>query len=105
LQVWGGQVVGISQYHRPTPLLEDWIRRRVRMCDWKQWRWARTKIRHLLDLGVSLKTAIQHGVSSKSHGHIARTPALQQALSNAWLTARSLVSVRALWSKAQGHTT
>ena len=31
----------------------------------KQWRWARTKIRNLLDLGVSLKTAIQHGVSSK----------------------------------------
>ena len=31
----------------------------------KQWRWTRTKIRNLLDLGVSLKTAIQHGVSSK----------------------------------------
>ena len=30
-----------------------------------QWRWVRTKIKNLLDLGVSLKTAIQHGVSSK----------------------------------------
>jgi hypothetical protein len=96
---------GISQYYRPIPLLEDWIRRRVRMCYWKQWRWARTKIRHLLDLGVSLKTAIQHGVSSKSYWHMARTPALQQALSNAWLTAHGLVSVKALWSKAQGYTT
>jgi hypothetical protein len=27
--------------------------------------------------------AIQHGVSSKSWWHMARTPALQQALSNA----------------------
>ena len=26
---------------------------------------------------------IQHGVSSKSHWHMARTPAMQQALSNA----------------------
>ena len=63
-----------------------------------------TKIKHLLALGVSLKTAIQHGVSSKSHWHMARTPALQQALSNAWLKAQGLVSVKDLWSKAQGYT-
>lgn len=96
---------GISQYYRPVPELDEWIRRRIRMCYWKQWRWARTKIKHLLALGVSLKTAIQHGVSSKSYWHMARTPALQQALSNAWLKAQGLVSVQALWCKAQGHTT
>ena len=75
---------GISQYYRPVPELDDWIRRRIRMCHWKQWRWARTKIKNLLALGVSLKTAIQHGVSSKSYWHMARTPAVQQAMSNAW---------------------
>ena len=96
---------GISQYYRPVPELDDWIRRRIRMCYWKQWRWVRTKIKNLLDLGVSLKTAIQHGVSSKSFWHMARTPALQQALSNAWLKAQGLVSVKDLWSKAQGYTT
>ncbi|MBK7617400.1 MAG: hypothetical protein IPJ08_24165 [Burkholderiales bacterium] len=74
---------GISQYYRPVPVLDDWIRRRMRMCYWKQWRWPRTKIRHLLAQGVSLKTAIQHGVSSKSYWHMARTPAVQQVLSNA----------------------
>ena len=81
---------GISEYYRPIPELDDWIRRRIRMCYWKQWRWVRTKIRHLLDLGVSLKTAIQHGVSSNSFWHMARTPALQQAMSNAWLKAQGL---------------
>ena len=96
---------GISQYYRPVPELDDWIRRRIRMCYWKQWRWVRTKIKHLLALGVSLKTAIQHGVSSKSYWHMARTPGLQQALSNAWLKAQGLVSVKGLWSKAQGYTT
>jgi len=95
---------GISQYYRPVPELDDWIRRRIRMYYWKQWRWPRTKIRHLLDLGVSLKTAIQHGVSSKSYWHMARTPAVQQALSNAWLKAQGLVSVKDLWCKAQGYT-
>jgi RNA-directed DNA polymerase len=96
---------GISQYYRPVPELDDWIRRRIRMCYWKQWRWVRTKIGHLLALGVSLKTAIQHGVSSKSYWHMARTPALQQGMSNAWLKAQGLVSVKDLWCKAQGYTT
>jgi len=96
---------GLSQYYRPVPELDDWIRRRVRMCYWKQWRWVRTKIKHLLALGVSLKTAIQHAASRKSWWHMARTPALQQAPSNAWLKAQGLVSVKDLWCKAQGYTT
>jgi hypothetical protein len=95
---------GISQYYRPIPELDDWIRRRIRMCYWKQWRWVRTKIRNLLDLGVSLKMAIQHGVSSKSYWHMARTPAVQQALSNAWLKAQGLVNIKDLWCKVQGYT-
>jgi cell division inhibitor SulA len=77
----------------------------MRMCYWKQWRWVRTKIKHLPALVASLKTAIQHGVSSKSYWHMARTPALQQALSNAWLKAQGLVSVKEQWCKAQGYTT
>ncbi|WP_423221939.1 group II intron maturase-specific domain-containing protein [Ideonella margarita] len=59
---------GISEYYRPVPELDDWIRRRMRMCYWKQWRWPRTKIRHFLAQGVSLKTAIQHGVSTRAIG-------------------------------------
>ena len=65
----------------------------------------RTKVRHLVALGVSLKMAIQHAASSKSYWHMARTPAVQQALSNAWLKAQCLVSVKYLWCKAQGYTT
>ncbi len=65
---------GISEYYRPVPELDDWIRRRIRMCYWKQWRWV-------------------------------RTPAVQQALSNAWLKAQGLVSVKDMWCKAQGYTT
>ena len=56
---------GISQCYQPVPELDERIRRRLRMGYWKQWSWVRTKIKNLLNLGVSLKTAIQHGVSSK----------------------------------------
>jgi hypothetical protein len=37
--------------------------------------------------------------------HMARTPALQQALSDAWLKAQGSVSAKELWCKAQGYTT
>lgn len=102
LRGWFGYF-GISQYYRPIPELDEWLRRRLRMCYWKQWRWARTKIRHMLNLGVALKAAIQHGVSSLSYWRMARTPVTQQAMSNAWLKAQGLLSIKDLWCKAQGY--
>ena len=65
----------------------------------------RRHVRSIAQVKVfDLKTAIQHGVSSKSYWHMARTPAVQQALSNAWLKAQGLLSVKDLWCKAQGYT-
>jgi len=29
---------GISEYYKPIPTLDQWIRRRVRMCYWKMWK-------------------------------------------------------------------
>ncbi|AGX86201.1 group II intron maturase-specific domain-containing protein [Candidatus Symbiobacter mobilis] len=102
LRGWTGYF-GISQYYRPVPELDEWIRRRIRMCYWKKWRWPRTKIKNLLALGVSLKSAIQHGVSSKSYWQMSRTPVINQALSNLWLQEQGLQSVKDLWCKAQGY--
>ena len=48
-------------------------------------------------------TAIMTGISSKSYWHQSRTMATQLGMSNAWLKAQGLVSIRALWMKAQGY--
>ena len=55
-------------------------------------------------LGVSLKSAIQHGCSSNSYWQMSRTPVINQAISNAWLREPGLLSVKDLWCKAQGYT-
>jgi RNA-directed DNA polymerase len=94
---------GISQYYRPIPELDEWLRRRVRMCYWKQWRWCRTKVRHLLALGVGKRTAILTAISSKSYWHLSRSLATQTGMTNDWLKAQGLVSIRELWMKAQGY--
>jgi RNA-directed DNA polymerase len=102
LRGWMGYF-GISEYYRPIPELDEWLRRRVRMCYWKQWRLCRTKIGHLLALGVGERTAILTGISSKSYWHLSRTKATQVAMSNDWLKAQGLVSIRELWMKAHGY--
>ena len=102
LRGWMGYF-GISQYYRPIPELDEWLRRRVRMCYWKQWRWARTKVRHLLALGAGKRTAILTAISSKSYWHLSRSLATQTGMTNAWLKDRGLVSIRALWMTAQGY--
>lgn len=94
---------GISEYYRPVPEIDHWIRRRLRMCYWKQWRWARTKVRHLLALGTSRSHAILTAISRKSYWHLSKTLATQTGMTNQWLASQGLLSVRALWIKAHGY--
>jgi hypothetical protein len=59
------------------PEIDEWLRRRVRMCYWKQWRLVRTKVRHLLALGVGKRQAILTAISSKSYWRLSKTLATQ----------------------------
>jgi RNA-directed DNA polymerase len=94
---------GISQYYRPIPELDEWLRRRCRMCYWKQWRRARTKVRHLLALGTDRRSAIRTALSRKGYWHLARTLATQVGMTSAWLGQQGLISIRELWMKAHGY--
>ncbi len=79
--------------------LDGWIRRRVRMCYWKQWRRPRTKVRNLVRLGVDLDFAIKHAISRKSYWRMSRTPAMRYAMPNKWLKQQGLLSLKQLWSE------
>jgi RNA-directed DNA polymerase len=87
----------LSEYYSPVPVLDEWIRRRVRMCYWKQWRRCRKRVGELLKLGVSQQQAVLTALSRKSYWHLSRTMATQVGLNDAWLKSQGLVSVRELW--------
>ena len=87
----------LSEYYRPIPELDEWLRRRLRTCYWKQWRWARTKIRNLVALGITLKDAIKAGMSSKGPSCMSRTKVTQMAMTNAWLKQQGLISIKDHW--------
>ncbi|WP_230987915.1 group II intron maturase-specific domain-containing protein [Bathymodiolus japonicus methanotrophic gill symbiont] len=88
---------GLSEYYRPIPLLDQWIRRHIRMCYLKQWR--RIRIRNPMRLGVSKSVAISLGMSSKGYYRLAKTKAVQLALNNNWLKSQGLVSAKGQWVK------
>ena len=67
------------------------------MCYLKQWRKPRTRIRNLIKLGVPIKMAVTLGVSSKGYYRLAKTQAVQWGLSNQYLKAQGLVSLRDQW--------
>jgi RNA-directed DNA polymerase len=94
---------GISDYYRPIPELDHWLRRRIRMCYWKQWRGVRNRIRNLLALGTPARTAIWTGMSSKSYWHLSRSLGTQTGMTNDWLKGQGLISIRDHWMKAHGY--
>lgn len=94
---------GISQYYRPIQDIDGWLRRRIRMCLWKQWRRTKTKVKNLLRMGLSESMAVKAGMSSKSFWHLSRTYATNFGMSNKWFDEQGLLSIKALWCKAQGY--
>jgi RNA-directed DNA polymerase len=96
---------GISEYYRPIPEIDHWLRRRVRMCYWKQWRYVRTKIRNLLRLGTHPGVAIPMSLSRKGPWKSARTMATQTGMTNQWLKDQGLLSVKELWVNIHYPTT
>ena len=80
-------------------MLDGWLRRRLRMCFWKQWRRPRRRIRELIKLGVYKRDAIRLGLSRKSYWRLSKTLASNSGLNNAHFVKIGLISVRTLWCK------
>lgn len=83
----------------PVEQLDYWIRRRIRACYLKQWRKLRTRIRNLIKLGVPTDLAISVGKSSKGYYRLSKTKAMHLGLTNQWLKAQGLVSLKEQWVK------
>jgi RNA-directed DNA polymerase len=96
---------GISEYYRPIPEIDHWLRRRVRMCYWKQWRYVRTRVRNLLKMGTHPNVAIPMSFSRKGPWKCARTLATQTGMTNQWLKDQGLLSVKELWVNIHYPTT
>ena len=88
---------GIANAYQQCVELDHWIRRRVRMCYWQQWRKPRTKVANLIKRGVAIQAAVVCGITSKGPWRSSKTPGINQAISNDYLMKEGLFSLRNGW--------
>jgi RNA-directed DNA polymerase len=74
--------------------LDGWVRRRLRMCLWKNWKKPKTKVRNLIKLGVPEWKAYEWGNSRKGYWRISNSPVLHKTLDNSYWSDRGLQSLQ-----------
>jgi len=88
---------GIALKYNDAVELDHWLRRRIRMCYWKQWRRCKKRIGELIKLGAPRYYAILTGLSRKGYWHLAKTLSTNCGLGNQYLERQGLTSIRSLW--------
>lgn len=83
--------------------LESWIRRRLRMCMWKDWKKPSTKVRKLIGMSIPKGKAYEWGNSRKSYWRISNSPVLHRALGNSYWSSQGLKSLIARYETLR-HT-
>lgn len=79
--------------------LDEWLRRRIRMCYWKHWKKTRTKYRNLMKLGASEQKAWEHANTRKSYWRTSNSPILSTTITNSRLEKAGLVSLLGQYMK------
>ena len=97
----------LSSTYKEVRELSVWVRRRVRLYYWKQWKQPRTRRRHLLALGadpatVHMATRSRKGYPSslklrRTGWRMSQNEIVRYALNNRWLEDQGVPDVRAIW--------
>ncbi|MCF6408114.1 group II intron reverse transcriptase/maturase [Chitinophaga filiformis] len=73
--------------------LDKWVRSRLRLCYWQQWKRTRTRIAALIKLGIPAGQAYQWGNTRKGKWRSVHSPILTRALSNSYLKQEGFTSL------------
>lgn len=73
--------------------LDAWLRRRLRMCYWKQWKRIKSKHDNLVRLGIASRKAWEHANTRKSYWHTANSYILACTLTNAYFVQAGLLGL------------
>jgi group II intron reverse transcriptase/maturase len=79
--------------------LDEWIRRRIRMCYWKQWKKVKTKYENLKKLGIENSKAWEYANTRKSYWRTSNSPILTKSLTNKKLENFGYTSLTSVYCK------
>lgn len=84
---------GIAKCKRIVQQIDNWIRRRLRMCIWKQWKKVKTRYKNLKKLGFAHYQAIKFANTRKGYWRISNSPILNTTLTNEFFSKIGLKSL------------
>jgi len=73
--------------------IDEWLRRRIRMCYWKQWKKISAKFNNLKKLGIPKDKAWEFANTRKGYWRTAKSPILHRSITNTKLEKAGLVSL------------
>jgi len=73
---------GVADGEKQLQNLDNWIRRRLRACIWKQWKKPKTKFKNLQRLGIDKSKAWEFANTRKGFWRIAKSPILHRTITN-----------------------
>lgn len=83
----------IADMKKTAEELDQWIRRRIRMCYWKQWKRIKTKHDNLVKLGIDNRKAWEFANTRKSYWRISNSFVLSTSLTNDYLEKQGFLSL------------
>ena len=88
---------GLSEVYRIWVPIDRWLRRRIRMCYWRQWKKPGRRFRNLVKLGTAPKIAGGFAKTSKGFWRIAQALGSHTAMTQEWLQQQGLIEIKQLW--------
>lgn len=76
---------------------DGWIRRRIRLCYWKDWKLPRKRRRMLIKLGIAPEDVKLASRSRKGYWRMSQNSLVRLALNNTYLMKQGVPSMRELW--------
>jgi group II intron reverse transcriptase/maturase len=73
--------------------LDEWIRRRLRMCYWEQWKKNKTRYANLVKHGIDKRKAWQYANTRKGSWRTAKSPILNRTLTNNYFRNAGLIGL------------
>jgi RNA-directed DNA polymerase len=84
---------GIAKADAKIKKYEEWLRRKLRACIWKQWKKPRTKFSNLVKLGVPIYKAWEFANTRKGYWRLSNSPILNTTLNNQYLENLGYISI------------
>ena len=76
--------------------LDKWVRSRLRLCYWKQWKKPKTRIKQLERMGIKPNQAYMWGNTRQGYWRTVQSPILRSAIDNAFLKKEGLLCLKGI---------